>query len=97
MKTKMLSRLELSFRIVSNLWIIDDDQAAEVGVEDVLQLVPAVGPPDRDVVGLHLAEKSVDPSLELALQLGAVDDEDDGCVLEAVLLSRGSTAQPSAR
>ena len=82
MKTKTLSRLELSFRIVSNLWIIDD-QPAEVGIEDILQVISAVGTPDRNVVGLHLAEQSVDPLAELALQLGAVNDEDDGCVLRS--------------
>ena len=63
-----------------------DDQATEVGLEQVLQLGLGVGPPDRDILGLHLAEQPVDPTLELAFQLGAVDHQDDGGVLEPLLV-----------
>ena len=63
MKTKTLSRSELSFRIVLELVDHRDDQATEVGIEDVLQVILAVGTPNRDVVGLHLAEQASTHSL----------------------------------
>ena len=54
--------------------------------EQLLQLGLGVRAPDRDVLLLHLAEQPVDPALELAFELGAVDDQDDGRVLEALLV-----------
>ena len=39
-----------------------------------------------DVLLLHLAEQPLDPALQLAFELGAVDDEDHRRVLEALLV-----------
>ena len=82
----MLSRSELFFRDLLELVDHRDDQAAAIRIEDVLQVVLALGSLDMDVGGLHLAEQAVHPPLKLALQLVAVDDEDDGGVVEAGLV-----------
>ena len=74
--------------LIDPLELVDhrQDQTALVGLEQVLDLRLGVRPPDRDVLLLHLAEQLLDPALELPFELGAVDDEDDGRVLEALLV-----------
>ena len=54
--------------------------------EQLLQLGLRVRPPHRDVLLLHLAEQPLDPALQLPFELGAVDDQDHGRVLEPLLL-----------
>ena len=63
-----------------------DDQAAEVGVEKLLKLGLGVRSAHRDVLLLHFAEHALDPALQLPFELGPIDDEDHGGVLEALLL-----------
>ena len=48
------------------------------------RLIPDAG--HCDVLLLHLAKQSLDPSLQLAFQFGAVDDEDDRRVGEPRLV-----------
>ena len=71
-------------------------QAAEVGVEQLLQFGLAVSPLDGDVLLLHLAEQPLDPALELSLQFGAIDDENHGAVSESRLVFKDLAGQRSA-
>jgi len=73
---------------VDSLELMDhrDDQAAFIGLDEILHLGLGVGPPDRDILALHLAEELLDPALKLAFELGAIYHQDDGGILEARLV-----------
>ena len=73
-----------------------NDQAAKIGVEQLLQFRLGVGALDRDVLLLHLAEQPLDPALELSFQLGAVDHEDHRRVLEPLLFFQDQLGRRSA-
>ena len=63
-----------------------DDQAAEVGIQQGLQIGLVVGPLDRNVLLLHLAQQALDPALQLAFQFGAVHHQDHRRMSEARLV-----------
>ena len=53
------------------------DQAALAGFKQIPKFGFGTGPPDRDILLLHLAEQPLDPTLELSLKLGPVHDHHD--------------------
>jgi len=60
-----------------------DDEAAEVLIQERLKTRLGVRVLDLDVAPAHLADHPVDPASELALQLVAINDEENGGAGEA--------------